>query len=100
MKQGQRVTVKDAWGNKLTRAVVSLSERKINVCKPEELKNALLERRSPVSIGFPLEDVTLSGKSSPNSDSRVGLSLEPSSRRSAQHRASGHASLVCAWLLV
>lgn len=64
MKPGQSVTVIDAWGNKLKRKVVSVSERKIYVCKPEELKNSLYEHRVPNAIGFSFEHIIASAASS------------------------------------
>ncbi len=57
MLRGQLVTVIDAWGKRLVRKVVNISERKVWVCKPEEFEKALHERREPNSIGFPVEDV-------------------------------------------
>jgi phosphoribosyl-dephospho-CoA transferase len=63
MKQGQLVTVVDARGNKLTRKVVSVSDRKIYVCKSEEFASAMQERREPNAIGLPVDDVELIKKS-------------------------------------
>jgi hypothetical protein len=63
MQKGQVVTVTDAWGNKLKRKVVSVSDRKVYVCKSEELANATQARREPKAVGFPVEHVELAEKS-------------------------------------
>jgi hypothetical protein len=57
IKRGQLVTVRDAWGRKLSKKVFAVSGVKVWVCSPEEFENAMRERREPKGIGFPKEDV-------------------------------------------
>jgi len=61
MKPGQSVIVSDAWGVKLSKKVVEISELKVWVCSPEEFEKAMREHREPACIGFPKEDVEPNG---------------------------------------
>jgi len=64
MFRGQLVTVIYAWGIKPTRKIVSVSNRKIYVCKSEEFARAMQERCEPIATGFPVDDVELVKKKS------------------------------------
>jgi hypothetical protein len=61
LKRGQVVTVRDAWGSRLTRKVVEVSDLKVWVCSAEEFEKARREHREPACIGFPEEDVEPNG---------------------------------------
>jgi len=61
IKRGQWVIVSDAWGTKLSKKVVDVSDLKVWVCSPEEFEKAMREQREPACIGFPREDVEPSG---------------------------------------
>lgn len=61
MKRGQLVTVRGAWGSVFSRKVVDISALKVWVCSPEEFEKAMHERREPLCVGFPREDVEPNG---------------------------------------
>jgi hypothetical protein len=52
MRQGDRITVRDYFGNDLNRIVVDWDEDYVFVCDPSEWEAANRESRLPVSIGF------------------------------------------------
>jgi hypothetical protein len=72
MQKGQLVTVHDAWGNKLKRTIVAISNGKVYVCTREEFTSAMRESRDPKAVGFPVEDIVSCPKVSltPKVDSR------------------------------
>jgi hypothetical protein len=61
IKRGQAVIVSDAWGTRLSRKVVEVSELKVWVCSSEEFERAMREHREPACVGFPKEDVEPNG---------------------------------------
>lgn len=52
MKSGDRVAVRDFFGNILKRVVVEADDRYVFVCSPSEWESALQEQREPTSVGF------------------------------------------------
>lgn len=52
MQRGERVTVVDYKGNKLTRRIVDVIGEVVLVCKPEEYQIAKQKRRLPWCVGF------------------------------------------------
>lgn len=52
MKSGDRVTVRDFYGETLERVVVEMDDRYVFVCSPSEWDLALRECREPTSVGF------------------------------------------------
>lgn len=62
LKSGQRVTVNSFGGKKLLRVVVEDRSATILICKPEEFDRAKAENRRPVAVGFPRQDVMVSGE--------------------------------------
>jgi hypothetical protein len=52
MKPGDKVLVRDAFGQVLKRVVVAVERPNVFICTPEEWKAAKAENREPTSIGF------------------------------------------------
>jgi hypothetical protein len=57
MERGQRVEVQEAFDSKAFKRVVDADDRNVYVCTDREFKNASVENREPVSIGFPRQYV-------------------------------------------
>lgn len=57
MKVGQNVKLKGYGGKEIIRRIVGLDKDTVIVCQAEEYKKALLEKREPVSVGFPIKYV-------------------------------------------
>jgi hypothetical protein len=70
---GQMVTVKAFGSRLLRRTVVGFTPTTVIVCKDEEYQRSIRERRSPVCVGFPLDDIrdddaTRAGATTQNSE--------------------------------
>ena len=57
MRNGQRIEVQEAFGNKDVKRLVSADERNVYVCREEEFRKAGVENREPITIGFPRSSV-------------------------------------------
>jgi hypothetical protein len=57
MRRGQRVEVQEAFESKAFKRVVAEDERNVYVCTDREFKDASVENREPISIGFPRQYV-------------------------------------------
>lgn len=57
MRRGQRVEVQEAFESKAFKRVVDVDERNVYVCTDHEFKNASVENREPITIGFPRQYV-------------------------------------------
>jgi hypothetical protein len=60
MAVGKEVTLSSALGN-VTRTVAAIYDDVIAVCTAEEYRRAKMERREPVTIGFPVSAVLAVG---------------------------------------
>lgn len=57
MKIGQDVRLKGYGDKEIIRRVVGVKGDTVVVCQAEEYKKAILEKREPVSVGFPIKYV-------------------------------------------
>jgi hypothetical protein len=57
LKKGDLIAVEDYEGNILKRRIVRMSERLAFVCTTQEYEEARKERREPLGVGWPVEDV-------------------------------------------
>ncbi len=57
MQRGQHVEAKEAFCDQQVKAVVTWDDRYVFVCRNEEYRRAILEKREPRNIGFPREFV-------------------------------------------
>ena len=57
MKVGIKVKLKGYGDKEIIRHVVGLENDTVIVCQVEEYKKALLEKREPMTVGFPIKYV-------------------------------------------
>jgi hypothetical protein len=54
MQVGQDVRLRVYGGKEVVRRIVGLNKHSVIICRIEESEKALLEKRQPKSVGFPI----------------------------------------------